>query len=275
MNFVAHRISQFPDFLCPPRERPVSDPACTSVPTANKTGHRTDLLTGIRLVVFDAVGTVITPRPSVKAIYTAIGRKFGSQLDEATVDRRFREVFRSTERNGARELPDPLNAVAWRTSEVEELARWRGIVDHVLDDVADREACFDELFRHFADAAVWHVYPDVRPALDGLAELGIELALASNFDARLHPVCDGLPDLQRLTRRFISSQVGVRKPARQFFAHILEQTGRSASEVLMVGDDAVNDVAGARESGLRAVRVDRKGVPAEGEIARLTELLGL
>lgn len=230
-------------------------------------------LQGIRLVVLDAVGTVITPRPSVKTIYWSVGQKFGSRISEEEVDRRFRAVFRETERNGAIEAPNPADDTAWRTSESAEYDRWHQIVAKVLDDVEDLNGCFEELFKHFAQPTAWHVYPDVGPALRRLQARGLELALASNFDFRLHSVCDALPDLRLVTRRFISSQIGVRKPARAFFEAILAACRVSPSEVLMVGDDATNDVAGARACNLRAVRVNRKTPIGSDEIADLSALV--
>ncbi len=223
--------------------------------------------------MLDAVGTVISPRPSVKAIYTAVGRKYGSRLVEDEVDRRFRAVFRATERNGAEHQPDRTDANAWRTSEAAERERWREIVATVLDDVGDQAACFDELFRHFASVSAWQVYADVGPALLELKARGLELALASNFDARLNAVCDALPELAPISRRFISSLVGVRKPARSFFEAVIAECAVDPSQLLMVGDDATNDVDGALACGCRAVRVNRKSVPAAGEIATLSELL--
>lgn len=231
------------------------------------------LLEGVRLIVFDAVGTVITPHPSVKSIYTRIGRKYGSQLPEDEVDRRFRAVFRATERNGASDLPDLSDATAWQTSEAAEYGRWREIVATVLDDVRDLPACFDELFHHFARSDAWQVYPDVAPALTHLREQGFELALASNFDARLHTVCDALPDLAPISNRHISSLVGVRKPARAFFEAIVAAHGLNPADVLMIGDDAINDVEGARACGLRAIRINRKTPPLAGELSSLTELI--
>lgn len=231
------------------------------------------LLEGIRLIVLDAVGTVITPHPSVKSIYTEIGRKYGSELPEDEVDRRFRAVFRATERNGARQLPDLGDADAWKTSEAAEYGRWREIVATVLDDVHDLAACFDDLFAHFARASAWRVYPDVGPALNSLQERGFELALASNFDARLNTVCDGIPDLAPVSRRHISSLVGVRKPARAFFEAIVSAHRLSPSEVLMIGDDPINDVEGARACGLRAIRINRKTPALPDEVSSLMELV--
>ena len=42
--------------------------------------------------------------------------------------------------------------------------------------------------------------------------------------------------------------VGCRKPGRAFFEALLSRAGCQAGEVVMVGDDAANDIEGARQA---------------------------
>jgi putative hydrolase of the HAD superfamily len=242
------------------------------------------LLKGIRAVVFDLVGTLVTPEPAVEAVYSAVGKQFGSKLDATTIGVRFRKAFRETERNG---LPNVDSAVdegpapsPWITSEQAEYDRWKSIVTTSLPDVADLDACFSALWIHFGDYRHWRSYDDAVLTLDRLRQQGMAVALASNFDARAHRVCDGLDSIKLITQRFISSEVGFRKPARKFFDAVLEGlrknvTDLTAKEVLMVGDDRENDVGGARAAGFRAVRVNRKTEPNWDEIGSLHALTGL
>jgi putative hydrolase of the HAD superfamily len=54
------------------------------------------------------------------------------------------------------------------------------------------------------------------------------------------------------------------------------QTGLDPGQVLLVGDDRVNDYEGARAAGLHAVLLDprrREPVPEEARIGRLDDLL--
>jgi len=55
----------------------------------------------------------------------------------------------------------------------------------------------------------------------------------------------------------VSSTCRFRKPSRQFFRELLKIADAFPSEVLMIGDSLVNDVIGARASGLRSVLLDR------------------
>ena len=62
----------------------------------------------------------------------------------------------------------------------------------------------------------------------------------------------------------VSSEVGWKKPGREFFRAVVDTCGYRAEQVLMVGDDPVNDVEGALDSGMQAVWVDRTTVGSEG-----------
>jgi putative hydrolase of the HAD superfamily len=206
---------------------------------------------GIRAVVFDAVGTLIYPEPSAPAVYAAVAHRLGSRLTEKVVAIRFAVAF------AGQEALD--RAAGWRTSEERERRRWRQIVGEVLDDVSDPSRCFDGLFGHFSRPEAWRSDPPVEDALDKLRERYI-LGVASNYDARLRSVLRGLPQLRAIEHVIISSEVGWRKPAPQFFEALCRQVGRPPAEILFVGDDPVNDYGGAMAAGLAAILVDKLGV---------------
>ncbi|HVV99316.1 MAG TPA: HAD-IA family hydrolase [Planctomycetaceae bacterium] len=220
----------------------------------------------VRWLAFDAVGTLIAPQPSVAEAYWSIGRQFGSQLPLEEVGRRFAKVFRETEQNDCA----PESGLArFTTSEEREEARWREIVARVLDDVAHGEACFRELHAHFARPAAWRCFDDVADALGRLAASGYRLAFASNFDGRLDSVRAGMPALRLIEHCVVSARVGARKPCPEFYRALCETLHEQPGRVLMVGDDWQNDIVGAREAGLPAVLLDRRGGAG---LATLTDL---
>jgi putative hydrolase of the HAD superfamily len=128
----------------------------------------------------------------------------------------------------------------------------------VLDDVSDADGCFEQLWQHFRRPQAWRWEPDVEVVLAELAEKGVAVGVASNFDGRLRQVLAGLTPFRSLWRLVISSEVGWRKPAPEFFVGLRQVTGLANDEILMVGDDKVNDYDGARSAGLRAVLLDGK-----------------
>src|SRR5262249_24839025 len=105
----------------------------------------------VKAIFFDAVGTLIHPEPVASRVYFEVGRRFGSRLTEEEIAARFLQAYRRQE-----ELD---RAQAWHTSEERERARWRDIVCHVLDDAADRDSCFAELYAHFARPTSWRLDP--------------------------------------------------------------------------------------------------------------------
>jgi putative hydrolase of the HAD superfamily len=225
-----------------------------------------DWLADVDAVFFDAVGTLIHPEPSAALAYAEAGRRHGSALTADAVRQRFAAAFAGEE---AADLAGGL-----RTSEERELRRWRAIVAAVLDDVRDAEACFADLYAHFARPAAWRVEAQAAEVLRALAARGLTVGVASNFDRRLRGVADGLPALADVRHFFISSEVGWRKPAPQFFAALAAGAGVPAGRILLVGDDRDNDYLGAQAAGLRAVLFDPRGrgpadVPSVGRLAEL------
>jgi putative hydrolase of the HAD superfamily len=221
----------------------------------------------VRAIFFDAVGTLIHPEPPAALVYAEAGRRHGSRLTAAEVAQRFAAAC-------AREEALDL-AQGQQTSEKRELQRWQRIVAEVLDDVANPAACFAELYRHFSQSAAWRCEPEVGGVLEELAARGHKLGIASNYDHRLRPVVKGLAALQPLRELVVSSAVGWRKPAPQFFTAITSYAGLPIDRILFVGDDRVNDYEAARACGMPAVLFDPLGkypdVPER--IARLGEIL--
>lgn len=222
-------------------------------------------------VAFDAVGTLIAPVPSASEVYYQTARRFGSRLACDEIGRRFKQAFRDSELNDAA-ASEALRLV---TSEPRERERWRQVIARVIDDIPDTVKCFDHLFSHFAQPHSWRCFDDVAEVLGRLESGGYRVAVASNFDRRLHEVCDGFPLLRKIGVRVISSEIGFRKPGRRFFEALVSQAGCDAAQVLMVGDDAANDVAGARQAGLGAVLINRRGRRGPDEIGSLSELFSV
>jgi len=205
---------------------------------------------GIRGIVFDAVGTLIKPVPSVAEAYTAAARRQGVLLDLEEVRARFQEHFQNGEVHAGKGVHS--------TDEGTERRRWRKIVAGVLPEISDRDRAFDELWDHFGRPESWRCFPDVSPALDAFARMGLSVCVGSNFDGRLRGVVQGLPELgSRIDSLVISSEVGYRKPHPLFFEAACANLGLPGSRVLCVGDDLENDVRGAIRAGLSGLLLDR------------------
>jgi len=216
----------------------------------------------IRCVALDAVGTLIEADPPVVDAYAEIGRRHGSRLSRDVVRSRFVSALKRCADEDRKKGAEGLV-----TSEEAECHRWRWIVGQVfveIDDGVAAERCFGELFEHFGRPSSWRCFDDVAETVALIERLGLDMVIASNFDCRLHTICTGWPLLQAAHAVVVSSEVGWKKPGREFFRAVVDTCGYRAEQVLMVGDDPVNDVEGALDSGMQAVWVDRTTVGSEG-----------
>jgi putative hydrolase of the HAD superfamily len=144
--------------------------------------------------------------------------------------------------------------------------------------VADPVQCFDALFSTFSDANVWAMDNELTDMLDAVRKRGLRQAVASNFDGRLRAILRASSSLRHLDPVFVSSEIGWRKPAPEFFSHVIESLDLAPSEILFVGDDRLNDYDAAKRAGICSVLLDPRGrhldLGAE-RIAALGELLRL
>lgn len=208
----------------------------------------------IRAVLFDATGTLIEPAERVGATYARFAASHGASLAPDRLEKAFRRALAGA---GAPLFPEAA------ASEVPALERgwWRRVVRTTLRDadpqhrLTDLEACFRELFAHYAGPAAWRARRGARALLVSLRRRGLATAVVSNFDGRLPGLLAGLGLLDLLDAVLLPARTHAVKPQRRAFAAALEALGVEASEALFVGDDADRDLAGARAAGLAAVDV--------------------
>ena len=126
------------------------------------------------------------------------------------------------------------------------------------------------------------LYPDVRPTIDGLRAAGYRLAIIANQPA------ERTDELRFLGVRAevmgMSAEMGVHKPAPEFFAEALRRMGDpTPSNVVYVGDRLDNDIHPAAAAGMRTVWIRRgpwaaitTDLPPQGTLVveSLTELFG-
>lgn len=207
---------------------------------------------GVRAAVFDVVGTLVEPSPSVAEAYASAAARQGLVADVPVLAERFGNAWKRQE-----DL-DAAAAVAFATSREREHERWRGIVQDVFGDLADPvtiSRIFDDLWRHFADPAAWQATRFGPNLVQHALDAGLEVVLASNFDERLFDVAAGVEPLVKAARVFPSSEIGWRKPATEFFRAVEWRLGLGPSELVMVGDNPALDVAAARRAGWHAFLV--------------------
>jgi REG-2-like HAD superfamily hydrolase len=219
----------------------------------------------LECVLFDAVDTLLAPAPSFQGRFVAVAAEHGVPLEEAAVD--------AAVAAAAREAAWPED---W-TDPATQRAFWLGFYREVLGSLGhSQEELAEALFQAFSDPAGYRLFDDVRPALDELAGRGMTLGLVSNFE----PWLDEVLALQGIADRFaavaISGTLGVAKPDPRIFKAALDEAGADPAATVHVGDQPVNDVAGALAAGITPVLIDRFGRhPGAGGAHRVEDLGGL
>lgn len=129
------------------------------------------------------------------------------------------------------------------------------------------------------------LYPDVRPALAALRELGLWIGIAGNQTKRAGTIFRelGLPADLIVT----SAEWDVAKPDPFFFRRVIDTAPGQPEEIVYVGDHRDNDVVPAKAAGLRTAHLRRGpwgylwaddpvvAKHADWRIASLAELPGL
>src|SRR5438105_3850159 len=135
-------------------------------------------LAEIKVVFFDAGGTLFRPYPSVGEIYSRVAAKHGVQTRAEDLEKLFHDVWHS--RNG-------LASLAGATSDRIERDWWYSVVREVFSSsapFADFEAFFSELYELFATAECWKLFDDALPLLNHMRQKNLRLGVISNCDHR-------------------------------------------------------------------------------------------
>ena len=215
-----------------------------------------------KVVLFDAVGTILKTSPGVIEVYHSHGLRHGSGLNVEDIKVRFRASRRrlfdldtSAKRQTAGQLI---------SSDDIERSLWFQLIADVFVDVADPQPLFDELWQYFASPDNWQLFHDTESTFQSLKSAGYLIGIASNFDSRLNSIVSAFPELNCADFVFCSGDIGFRKPDPAFYltveTKIQQQLGRQLNEpIWMTGDCIENDFWGPRRHGWNAVWLNRTG----------------
>lgn len=231
--------------------------------------------TSIKMVFFDAAGTLFEVRGSVGEIYARLARRSGIEAVPEEIQRGFARQFRA----------QPPIAFPIETPEAERLALerawWRNLVRAVFAGpraFPRFDEYFTEVFEFFRGAEGWRLYDDVEPTLAALKAGGLRLGIISNFDSRLFDVLRALNLDHYFDAVHISSREGAAKPDPAIFHAALTRHAIAPPDALHVGDSLREDVEAAAAVGMQAVWLDRResaGVTRWPRITQLDQLAGL
>uniref|UniRef100_K3WJM3 Uncharacterized protein n=1 Tax=Globisporangium ultimum (strain ATCC 200006 / CBS 805.95 / DAOM BR144) TaxID=431595 RepID=K3WJM3_GLOUD len=195
-----------------------------------------------KYVTLDATGTLIRPRQSIGCTYVdhfqqitrhALSSERRERAEEH-VNHRFPIVFSAL--SAAKPNFGKRTVVAGRGAPATALSWWDELVLDVLpselvreipDNAAYQFTC--DVYAHYASGGAWHVFDDVRYALDHLREDGVVLGVISNFDERLEGILQDVALREYFDVVTTSWRHGVMKPDESIFTTTFAQLKREAS----------------------------------------------
>jgi putative hydrolase of the HAD superfamily len=196
-----------------------------------------------RAVLLDALGTLLELIPPWPRLRQTLAQRHGVEVSEDDAKRAVlaeMAYYRAHHQEGS----DPERLVELRRRCTEVLSNELPATGSI-----DAEALTEALL----DSLRFDPYPDAAPALAGLREAGVLIAVVSNWDCSLADVLAGVGLGAAVDTIVVSAEVGAAKPDPRIFEIALERLRRVAGEALAVGDSLETDVAGAQAAGIRAV----------------------
>lgn len=220
----------------------------------------------IKYVSFDIGGTLITPNPSVGAVYAEVLADHRVTIQPAALQVRFELAMKTVPRGQDGRISEESERQFWFEVVKESVTPFYP-GDHL-------EEFFNDLYGAFASSCRWKLLDGVRHTLEELSRRGFRLLAVSNADARFRSVLDGLRLLNFFDGVFLSSEAGYAKPDPRIFEHARNTLSAAPESILHIGDSAQEDVLGAFEAGWHSLLLDQGNPPENGKsIQRLDDLL--
>ncbi|KZP18684.1 HAD hydrolase subfamily IA REG-2-like protein [Athelia psychrophila] len=228
------------------------------------------MLSHIRLVSFDAFGTILRPRTP---IFTQYQQAFAPYLGELPEDA-IKESFKTALKQVQKEKPafadeKGTNPERWWGEVIKRTALGAGADPTKLEE--HHSILTQRLMHRFSSSEGYELFDDTMPTLRTLNDMGIQTALLSNSDSRMRLVLDSLGVTSFLKPILVSEETGVEKPAREMFRLLLDHAALAPEECLHVGDELECDYYGARDLGMSTIILRRPGTLGDSERKEATE----
>jgi putative hydrolase of the HAD superfamily len=222
----------------------------------------------IKVVCFDAGGTILEPYPTFAEAFTRICRSHGYEVAPSEVQ----AVFNRQGPNVA-DVVRETGVVNVTTSAEASQVFWRHLYTMFLQALGiEDDDLRDDLLTTFSDKASYKLFPEVLDAFEELKAAGYRLGLISNFEGWLEEVLIEERAGDIFDVRVISGIEGVEKPDPEIYSLALERAGAEPQECVHVGDSIANDLEPATAVGMKAVMIDRSGSFPDASWPRITTL---
>ncbi|XP_018414836.1 PREDICTED: haloacid dehalogenase-like hydrolase domain-containing protein 3 [Nanorana parkeri] len=200
----------------------------------------------LRLLTWDVKDTLLRLRIPVGQQYQAEANRRGLQVDPSVLEASFRQVYQSYWRLFPNYgLSQGMTSHQWWLDVVSRTFHLSGV-----QDKGTVQPLAEKLYQDFCTAKYWEVLPGAREALQGCGDLGLKMAVISNFDRRLEDILRNC-DLDRHFHFVLTSEgAGCSKPDLKIFRKALSHAGVSPQHSAHIGDDYNNDYRAPRQVGM-------------------------
>ncbi|XP_075435337.1 haloacid dehalogenase-like hydrolase domain-containing protein 3 [Ascaphus truei] len=221
----------------------------------------------LKLLTWDVKDTLLRLRLPVGQQYHAEAKNRGLQVDPASLEASFHQAYRTQCRLFPNYgLTQGMTSHQWWLDVVTQTFYLSGVQD-------DRsvQPLAEKLYQDFCTAHNWEVLPGAREALEGCRNIGLKMAVISNFDRRLEEILRQCNLDKHFEFVLTSESAGIAKPHLGIFHKALRLAKVSPHQAAHVGDDYVNDYKAARLAGMhsyliramRGTKLQEQGVPDE------------
>lgn len=200
----------------------------------------------LKAVTIDLVGTLLTPYPSVGAVYAQVAQKSGVNISVKAINDQFPAAIKSV------------------SPKLKPEAFWKEVVVRTLGEelpFEKRDEVAERCWTAFASAKSWQLAPGSISTLTALRFLGLKVCVLSNTDVRMHQVLRELDLIKFLDAVFIADEIGYRKPDARAFQHVARTLQVPLNQLAHIGDHPDEDGIGARDAGVLGIIVGGRHAP--------------
>ncbi|KAH9485461.1 Haloacid dehalogenase-like hydrolase domain-containing protein 3 [Psilocybe cubensis] len=224
----------------------------------------------VKLVTFDALHTIITPRLPIHEQYSRVFSPYVGDLDPTKIKQSFRVALKCVQKEHPFYNKGAQN---WWQDVIRRTAIGAGADEKALD--AHLAEITRKLMKRFSSDEGYKVFEDTLTTISRLREqTDIKTAIISNGDTRLRSVLESLNLTTLFDAIILSEEEGVEKPSPKIFERTLQMVNQNIvehegsirpSQCLHVGDELVSDYQGASNVGWHALLLRRTGADGEQE----------
>ena len=111
-----------------------------------------------------------------------------------------------------------------------------------------------------------YLMPDAIPFLEGIKYLGLPIYAVTNGATLVQKSrLQNSGILKYLAKVYISEEIGLTKPDKDFFEYVLKDQSLKNDEVIMLGDSLSSDIAGALNAQIKPIWLDLGNLNTKGD----------